>query len=249
MWRMKRTFFLRWLPCAAGVLLASGVIHAASAVTQTAPDTMEQRLAACTSCHGAYGAGSPDDTRIPRLAGKPAGYLLQQLRHFRSGQRRHAPMEYVVRQLSPEYLRRIAAYYARQEVPIHEHPVPQVSADVLRRGKQLVFHGDPDRGVPSCMSCHGDRLTGVQPMMPGLVGLTYDYIGTQLELWRSHGRADEGMFCMGVVANRMRKSDITAVSAWLASQTPPDDMRPLSSRADAEPLPGWCVLGEHEVTP
>ncbi len=210
---------------------------------------MEQRLAACTGCHGPHGAGSPEDTRVPRLAGKPAGYLFQQLEYFRHGQRRHAPMEYVVRQLSPAYLRQIAIYFSRQEVPVHEHPVPDVADAVLERGRQLVEHGDASRGVPSCQSCHGERLTGVEPMMPGLTGLTYDYIRTQLELWRSNGRSDKGMFCMGVVANRMRKSDITAVSAWLASQPPPQDMRPLASRDQAEPLPGWCVLGSNGVAP
>lgn len=246
---MNRLLPVRRLSYAAGAVLALVFGQAAFAAPPTVPDTMEQRLAACTSCHGPQGAGSPEDTTIPRLAGKPAGYLLQQLEYFRSGKRHHAPMEYVVRQLSPAYLRRIAIYFSRQDVPVHEHPVPTLPASVMERGRQLVRHGDPDRGVPSCQSCHGESLTGVQPMMPGLTGLTYDYIRTQLKLWRSNGRSDKGMFCMGVVANRMRKSDINAVSAWLASQTPPDDMRPLASRDEADPLPGWCVLGNTGVNP
>lgn len=238
----------RW-PRAAGIVLVLLSVPALYAATPPLSDSMEQRLAACTSCHGAHGAGSPEDTRIPRLAGKPAAYLRQQLEYFRTGKRHHAAMEYVVRQLSPDYLNRIAAYFASQEVPVHRHPVPALPAQVLARGEQLVRHGDPARGVPSCQSCHGERLTGVQPMMPGLAGLTYDYIRTQLTLWRSNGRTDEGMFCMGVVANRMRPGDIQAVSAWLAGQPAPPDMRPLASRDEAEPLPGWCVLGHAGANP
>ncbi len=186
---------------------------------------------------------------VPRLAGKPAGYLLQQLEYFQSGQRRHAPMEYVVRQLSPTYLRKIAEYFSSQDVPYRLQPVPAVSAENMRRGEQLVLHGDPEHAVPACASCHGDKLTGVQPMMPGLAGLSYDYISAQLVAWRQHVRGAEGPYCMAVVANRMRESDITAVSAWLASQALPADMHPLPALAQTAPLPGWCVMGKSGVHP
>ncbi|MEO7067422.1 MAG: cytochrome c4 [Rhodanobacter sp.] len=212
------------------------------------PDTLQQRVVACTSCHGAHGEGSPDSLSGPRLAGKPVGYLLQQLEYFQSGQRRHAPMEYVVRQLSPAYLRQIAEYFAKQDVPYRALPIPAVSEETLRRGEQLVLHGDPARAVPSCNSCHGPKLTGFEPMMPGLMGLSYGYIRQQLVSWRAHTRAAESPYCMGVVANRMRESDIGAVSAWLASQAAPSDMRPQPANARIEPLPGWCVMGNSEVT-
>ena len=229
------------------VLFAFGACGAAAAQAGAAPavpDTMQQRVAACTSCHGVHGEGSPDSAAIPRLAGKPAGYLIQQLEYFQTGQRRHAPMEYVVRQLSPAYLRDIAGYFAKQDVPYRKLPVPAVSAETLRRGEQLVMRGDSTRGVPSCVSCHGGKLTGVEPMMPGLMGLSYDYLSTQLVSWRTRQRAAEGPYCMGVVANRMRESDITAVSAWLASHEPPADMHPEPASAQTEPLPGWCVMGK-----
>ena len=239
--RMNPSIPLRWLFRAGAVLLASGLGGAALAAD--AADPMQQRVAACASCHGAHGEGLPGDVKVPRLAGKPAGYLLQQLEYFQSGQRHHAPMEYVVRQLSPDYLRRIAAYFAAQQVPYRAQPVPALPAAALRRGEQLVRHGDPGRGVPSCESCHGSTLTGVEPMMPGLAGLSYAYIAAQLDAWRTHQRASEGPGCMVVVANRMTGNDVTAVAAWLASQPPPADLRPLPAGAQAEPLPGWCVIG------
>ncbi|MEY2113909.1 c-type cytochrome [Rhodanobacter sp. FW106-PBR-R2A-1-13] len=241
----------RQAPRAAFALFVLGMGSAAMAATPPqagaapgVPDTMQQRVAACTSCHGVHGEGSADNVAIPRLAGKPAGYLVQQLEYFQTGQRRHAPMEYVVRQLSPAYLRDIAAYFAQQDVPYRRQPVPAVSAEILRRGEQLVLRGDSTRGVPSCVSCHGAKLTGVEPMMPGLMGLSYDYLNTQLVSWRTRQRAAEGPYCMGVVANRMRESDIAAVSAWLAGQEPPADLHPVPASAHTEPLPGWCVMGK-----
>jgi cytochrome c553 len=244
---MNSLALLRSMPRVAVVLLALGLLGtAAQAQTSAAPpvpDTIQQRVIACTSCHGVQGEGSPDSVLIPRLAGKPVGYLVQQLEYFQTGQRRHAPMEYVVRQLSPAYLRQIAAYFAQQNVPYRKLPVPAVSVETMRRGEQLVLRGDSTRGVPSCVSCHGAKLTGVEPMMPGLAGLSYGYLTAQLASWRTRTRAAEGPYCMGVVANRMRESDITAVSAWLASQEPPADMHPQPASAHTEPLPGWCVMG------
>jgi cytochrome c553 len=239
--------------CAAFVLgVWSLSASAAGLQTEAAPpvpDTMQQRVAACTGCHGVHGEGSPDSVVIPRLAGKPVGYLVQQLEYFQTGQRRHAPMEYVVRQLSSAYLRDIADYFAKQDVPYRKLPVLTVSVETLRRGEQLVMRGDSTRGVPSCVSCHGGKLTGVEPMMPGLMGLSYDYLSTQLVSWRTRQRAAEGPYCMGVVANRMRESDITAVSAWLASQEPPADLHPEPASAQTEPLPGWCVMGKSGAGP
>jgi len=243
-WRRRLPGQVLRVALALVALGACGAAVAQAGAAPPAPDTMQQRVAACTSCHGAHGEGSPDSVAIPRLAGKPAGYLIQQLEYFQTGQRRHAPMEYVVRQLSPAYLREIAGYFAKQDVPYRKLPVPAVSVETLRRGEQLVMRGDSTRGVPSCVSCHGGKLTGVEPMMPGLMGLSYDYLSTQLVSWRTRQRAAEGPYCMGVVANRMRESDITAVSAWLASREPPADMHPEPASAQTEPLPGWCVMGK-----
>ena len=248
---MHSRFPLRALVRAAAALLVSGAASASVAPVSAAPtvDPMQQRVAACASCHGARGEGLRGNDTVPRLAGKPAGYLLQQLEAFQDGQRHHAPMEYVVRQLSPAYLRQIADWFAAQQVPFHPAPVPTLPAAALARGEQLVRHGDAGRGIPSCQSCHGDTLTGVEPMMPGLAGLSYAYIDAQLAAWRKHQRSSDGPGCMVVVANRMTDDDVTAVAAWLASQVPPADLHPLPAKAQTEPLPGWCVVGKHGVNP
>jgi len=49
--------------------------HAPAQPTERAPDTMEARLLACAACHGRQGEGTKNDY-FPRLAGKPAGYLM-----------------------------------------------------------------------------------------------------------------------------------------------------------------------------
>ncbi len=209
------------------------------------PDTLQQRIATCTACHGVYGEGSPGSGYFPRLAGKPAAYLARQMQDFQNGLRKYAPMEYTVRQLSPAYMREIAEYFSAQQVPYARSPSPPVSAATLARGEQLVEKGDPARKIPACASCHGSELTGVEPSTPGLVGLPYDYISAQLGSWRTHTRGTVAPDCMAVVANRLSESDITAVAAALAGRELPADTHPQPDGSVTPPLP--CgVLGAVE---
>lgn len=223
---------MRWMfPFA---LLLCGVLAHAD---QTAvPDTLQQRIAACTTCHGVHGEGSPGSGFFPRLAGKPAGYLALQMQNFQRGLRKYAPMEYTVRLLTPEYMHEIAVYFSAQQVPYERKPVPALAPSMLQRGQQLVTDGDPARQIPPCQACHGKQLTGTEPSVPGLVGLPYDYISSQLGSWRTGTRASAAPDCMAQIANRLAPADITAVSAWLASQETPADTRPQPAGSITPPL-------------
>ncbi|WP_430390843.1 c-type cytochrome [Dyella sp. 20L07] len=200
------------------------------------PDTLQQRIATCIACHGAHGEGTPESGFFPRLAGKPAGYLARQLKDFQDGLRKYGPMEYTVRQLSPEYMHEIAEYFAAQDVPYSRSPMPRLSPDAIKRGEQLVTEGDPSRQIPACTACHGSELTGVQPDIPGLVGLPYDYISSQLGSWRTKTRATVAPDCMSEIASRLSESDISAVSAWLAGRTLPADMHAQAPGTVTPPL-------------
>jgi cytochrome c553 len=49
-------------------------------------DTIAQRSLACAACHGKEGRATSEGY-FPRIAGKPAGYLYNQLRNFHEGRR------------------------------------------------------------------------------------------------------------------------------------------------------------------
>ena len=215
-----------------------------SSAAPPVPDTLQQRIAACTACHGVHGEGSPDSGFFPRLAGKPAGYLVRQLQDFQNGLRKYAPMEYTVRGLDPAYLSEIAEYFAAQQVPYARSPRPVVSAATLQRGEQLVSTGDPARGIPACERCHGSQLTGVEPDIPGLVGLPYDYISAQLGAWRTHTRATVAPDCMAEIAGHLSESDITAVAAWLAGRELPADMHAQAAGSVQPPLRCGVLAGD-----
>lgn len=54
-------------------------------------DSIEARVQGCVTCHGQKGQGTADGY-YPRIAGKPAGYLHNQLTAFRDGTRSYSPM-------------------------------------------------------------------------------------------------------------------------------------------------------------
>lgn len=220
-----------------GVLLASvALAQQALAPARPVPDTLQQRIAACTACHGVHGEGTPDTGFFPRLAGKPAGYLARQLGYFQRGLRSYAPMEYITQGLSPAYIAQIAQYFADQSVPYASSPVPAMPAARLASARQLVEQGDPARGVPACVRCHGSQLTGVQPSTPGLVGLPYDYLSSQLGAWRTGTRAMAAPDCMATIARRLSPAQLSAVAAWLASRALPADMHPQPAGSVTPPL-------------
>ncbi|MBU6486480.1 MAG: cytochrome c4 [Burkholderiales bacterium] len=214
----------------------AGVFSTAQAQTQPkAPDTMEARVQGCTACHGAHGQGTDNDY-FPRLAGKPADYLYNQLENFRAGRRKYPPMNYLVTYLSDDYLHQIATYFSQQRPPYPTPAKPTVSNDVLARGKQIVLNGDTAKNIPACAACHGKGLTGMEPAIPGLVGLHSDYISAQLGAWRSGTRHAIAPDCMHEIASRLTDADVTAVAAWLSTQPAPSNPVPAPARSMKTPL-------------
>jgi len=217
------------------VLAAIAPLRTAGAQTATVPNTLEQRLLACALCHGKNGEGLQKNEYYPRLAGKPTGYLYNQLINFRDKRREYALMNYMVAFLSDGYLYEIAAYYAKLQPP---YPAPSTRAPAaeLALGGKLVNEGDPARKLPACTACHGKRLTGREPAVPGLVGLYPPYIAAQLGAWKDKHRHAMEPDCMQEVAKLLTPNDIGAITAWLVAQPVPADLRPASAESLKLPL-------------
>ncbi len=204
-------------------------------VQTLAQDEIASRVAACTTCHGKQGRATSDGY-YPRIAGKPAGYLFNQMQNFRQGRRQYPLMNYLLAHLSDAYLHEIADYFANQHPPYPAPQSTQVSAAILARGRVLVQQGDPARQVPACVACHGQQLMGVAPNIPGLLGVPNDYLSAQFGAWRSGVRHAAEPDCMAQITQRLTLEDIQAASAWLAQQVPPPDARPASASPGKLPL-------------
>ncbi len=223
------------------LLLASTAVFAAG--RQPVPDTIAERVKPCLACHSAEGR-SGKDAYYPRLAGKPQGYLRNQLLNFKQQRRHSRPMNWLVQNLSPEYLDEIAAYFAAQAP---RYTAAGSAVDANAAAPALLTEGDAARKIPACIACHGKALTGVAPNIPGLLGLPADYLSAQFGAWKVGTRRATEPDCMGSIAKQLSEAEVGAVAAWLAAQPLPAD----AHAAGALPgeLPLACGSAQVKVQP
>ena len=230
-------------------LLALLALCAANALAGE-DDDLAPRLAACAACHGKHGEGVRDAEYYPHLAGKPAGYLFEQLKGFRDGRRDNAQMIWLVQFADDAYLREIAEHYAAETPRTRAADTGAAALTGARRAvaERLVEHGDPARGVPACIECHGKALTGLEPGVPALLGLPADYIVAQLGNWREGVRRGAPPDCMHDVAEAIAPEDIRAVATWLSQQSNERSERPAPA-GSFEPPKACGSLPHAQTTP
>ncbi len=256
MMRYRMTSLIRFLFSIA--LLWASVQSASIAQTAANQNTMAQRMQACTTCHGAGLTANigrtANEAYFPRIAGKPAGYLYNQLLNFRDGRRHYGLMVGMVEHLSDAYLMEMALYFSQLDLPYPAPSTPRAgtSQNTLLRGQTLVMQGDKARGIPACVACHGAALMGVapalqsagnlvsaNPSMPALLGLPRDYMAGQLGAWQTGQRRAHAPDCMGRIAKLLAPEDVDALATWLAAQPVPTG----SAAKPAAALPGAMPEG------
>ncbi len=229
------------------------------ALAQSVPNTLAQRMQACTTCHGAgvsaQVARTANEAYFPRIAGKPAGYLYNQLLNFRDGRRHYGLMVGMVEHLSDAYLMEMAQYFAQLDLPYPPPtaPRPGTAPASLLRGQALAEQGDKARGIPACVACHGAALMGMAPAlqtplslthtntsMPALLGLPRDYLASQLGAWQTGQRRAHAPDCMGRIAKLLTANDVEALATWLAAQPAPTGVAAKPASALPSPLPESC---------
>lgn len=239
------THVLRALLLAALLGLASPAAAQSSTDARSAPvpveDTMAQRMQACVICHGKQGRATREGY-YPRIAGKPEGYLFNQLQNFREGRRHNRAMNHLMQHMSDAYLHDIARYFAELDLPYPPVQAPGLTAEQQQAAQRLVLDGAPDRQIPACVACHGTSMAGRLPAMPGLLTLPEDYLIAQLGAWRNGQRKAKAPDCMAEVARRLTPQEIGAVARWLSARTLPLGTRP--EAASTQPLPMRCGSGE-----
>ena len=198
---------------------------------------MAARVLACASCHGAEGEGTSDDY-FPRLAGKPAGYLYNQLVAFRDGRRKYPPMNYLLEFLPDAYLKADRRLFRLAAAAL------SAAGDARRQqrnpgARRIAGHEWRSAARrPACAACHGPAFTGMEPAIPGLLGLRASYISAQLGAWRYGTRTAAAPDCMQIVAGLLTEDDVKAVAAWLSSRPAPAD--PSFAPHGSLPMPLAC---------
>lgn len=173
---------------------------------------------ACLACHGLEGVGDGSGA-FPRLTGQPAWYLYKQLQDYAGGTRPNDVMTPVAKALSLQQMEDVAAWYATQAAPYA--PPPQVDGVTLQHGGRLSAVGDPEKGIPACVTCHGPAGLGMPPAYPWLAGQYAAYTELQLTSWQQGVRRNDPLGVMATVAKAMTPEDIRATALYFESVRPP----------------------------
>ena len=92
------------LPAAPGLAISPGDAEAGRKIARM-----------CSACHGRDGVAVRANT--PNIAGQDPGYMIEQLAHFRSGERAHPEMNVVAQGLTDEQIANLAAWFGSQPIP------------------------------------------------------------------------------------------------------------------------------------
>ena len=156
----------------------------------------------CARCHGTEGEGRVPG--IPRLDIQSPAYLEAALKAFRDGTRQSGTMMTAARTLTDAQITDLARDYGRDT---------DVPAAGETTAETIVLHGLPDRDVPACDSCHGDKA---RPGYPRLAGQDADYLLNQLKLFKALGaeRGGPNAHIMAEVVRGLDEAQMEALAEW-----------------------------------
>lgn len=200
-------------PCLRAVLVLAGVVLSVSlARAQVAGDAEAGKAKAtpCAACHGITGNGGGDPT-WPKLAGQVPAYLVEQLKLFKTGERKNPLMNAQAAPLSEQDMRDLAAFYAAQEL----EPGAAGDKELALAGQEIYRGGVREQNVPACMSCHGPSGHGIPPRFPRVNSQKAAYTEKQMLDFKT-GRRQDNDNIMSPIASRMSEAQIRAVAEYLA---------------------------------
>lgn len=200
--RMK-TLALAWVLCSAG--------HAKVVMAQ-ADEARAKKIVGgvCFLCHGMDGELSSEG--FPRLAGQHAAYTARQLDHFKSGKRKSSAMAGMAAQLTPDEMVALGKYFESKSIEV-ESPK---DAKLAAAGQSLYHHGNTDKGLVACASCHGAEAKG-SSTLPRLAGQLAVYTESQLKQFNQRERTPDNTE-MHAIARKLTAQDIAAVAEYLSGK-------------------------------
>jgi cytochrome c553 len=100
-------------PLRTSLAVALAALSGAALAQQPAASRMQNNLSMCIGCHGiaGYKTAYPEVYHVPKLGGQSPVYIVNALKAYRSGERRHPSMRGIAAGLSDKDMEELAAYY------------------------------------------------------------------------------------------------------------------------------------------
>jgi len=168
----------------------------------------------CAACHGE--AGKSEASAIPNLAGQIPDYLAKQLHAFRHDEgkapkRVNETMTPIADSLNDDDIAGLALYLSSLPPPSGTSRDAQQAA----LGRTIYLAGNPQEGLPACVTCHRPSGSGIRPDFPRLAGQNADYIEAQLTNWMPV-RGKPGKL-MSLIVPLMQPAEKRAVADYIAT--------------------------------
>jgi len=168
-----------------GILLATLLVIAQSAVADEELPIPADEFVYCTVCHGVQLMGNPV-INAPRLSGMESWYVENQLHAFKKGWRGKHEADVVGMDMQP------------MAAALTDKQIKEVSAFVTATqsdSPSATIDGDAEKGranYSTCAACHGVQAEGnIALGSPALTGLNDWYLVRQLENFRDGTRGGQ----------------------------------------------------------
>lgn len=179
----------------------------------------KQKSAPCAACHGIDGVSV--NPAWPSLAGQGNKYIANQLQLFKDKIRVNTLMNPQAANLSEQDMLDLASYYSNQtpKTGVAETDKVFQGEQLYVIGERIYRGGNPESGVPACMSCHAPNGVGNSAaMFPRLAGQHSVYTAAQLRAYRSGARyqPEDHLNMMQKITSYMTEQEIEAVAEYIA---------------------------------
>jgi len=165
--------------------------------------TLQDKIAACTACHGE--TGQSQDANVPSIGGQPKLFVMYQLFFYREGRRTNAEMNTITKDMSDAELTAISEYVAGLPAP------PPASAAIdetrYRRGAGLA-----DKRI--CGACHNADYSG-REQMPRLAGQGEAYLVKSFRAYQAGTRVGT-QAAMAEAVRGLSDSDFADLAYYLS---------------------------------
>ena len=190
--------------------MVAGLIASAQGFARGDAEAGATKVVTCVACHGQDGISA--SAEFPSLAGQVPGYIEQQLRLYKSGERQNAIMAGMGAALSEQDMSDMDAYYSALEPPVLS--LSEDQEEEARRGEKIYRGGYRPFSIAACMACHGPGGHGIPPTYPRVSGQHADYLEVQLLAFKSGARQHD---IMNPIAFRLSEAQIRELALYMSA--------------------------------
>jgi len=174
----------------------------------------------CASCHGDKGVAPTQNW--PHLAGQRAAYTAKMMLDYQDKRRlngkRAELMHDIAVMMSPQQIADVAAFYAAQPAPGNDgtpRPTTQATAQDMP-AETLARHGDKNRLLTACASCHGVVGQGGKLEASALAGQNPLYFVRTMLDYQSGVRHNDSAKGMAAFAKKLSRTEIEDLARYYA---------------------------------